>query len=203
MKKSILKVLALMLLTVLAVLPTVSCGGEKERYCYAEIVTDHGTITLRLDRENAPITVDNFVSLAEDGFYDGLTFHRAQVNFMIQGGDPKANGSGDSGKTIKGEFSSNGVDNKISHKRGVISMARSDKPNSASCQFFICNADSEFLDGNYAAFGEVIDGLDVVDAITAMMAPYGDGKYGTVSDKSKQVVITEINVISEAVATSR
>lgn len=152
------------------------CGGntpvsqeEKERYVMIEItMKDGGVIKLQLDSEAAPITVENFVALASDGFYDGLTFHRAVDGFMIQGGDPEGTGMGGSKDQIKGEFSGNGWDNAISHQRGVISMARSGNPNSASSQFFITNGDATFLDGQYAAFGTVTEGMDVVDAIAKM-----------------------------------
>ena len=130
---------------------------------HAEItVRDYGVITLELDAGTAPITVANFVKLAQAGFYDGLTFHRIMDGFMIQGGDPNGNGSGGSGENIKGEFAANGVENNISHVQGVISMARAQNPDSASSQFFITVADATFLDGSYAAFGWVTDGLDVV-----------------------------------------
>ena len=124
-----------------------------------------GEITLELYPEIAPITVENFVSLVKEGFYNGLIFHRVIAGFMIQGGDPMGIGIGGSGKNIKGEFKMNGVDNNLSHKRGVISMARSQMFDSASSQFFICHADATFLDGQYAAFGAVIDGMETVDEI--------------------------------------
>ena len=140
---------------------------------YVEVcVKDYGRFVVLLDATTAPATVANFISLVEEGFYDGLTFHRVITNFMIQGGDPKGNGTGNSATTIKGEFSSNGHANDISHKYGVISMARSDDPNSASCQFFICNADaSKSLDGDYAAFGYVVEGMSVIDEITKDVFP--------------------------------
>ena len=116
-------------------------------------VKDYGTIEVELDGDTAPITVANFIKLVNEKFYDGLTFHRIMSGFMIQGGDPLGNGTGGSDETIKGEFSSNGVENNISHKRGVISMARSSDPDSASSQFFIMHQDSTYLDGEYAAFG--------------------------------------------------
>ena len=122
-------------------------------------------ITLELYPEIAPITVENFVSLVKEGFYNGLIFHRVIAGFMIQGGDPLGSGFGGSDKTIKGEFKLNGVENNLSHERGVISMARSQMPNSASSQFFICHADATFLDGQYAAFGRVIEGMETVDDI--------------------------------------
>ena len=147
---------------------------------HAEIeIENYGTITLELDADTAPISVENFCTLAGDGFYDGLTFHRIISGFMIQGGDPDGTGSGGSDKTIKGEFSSNGVENNISHVRGVISMARSDAPDSASSQFFIVHEDSTFLDGEYAAFGHVTSGMEIVDDICAD-TPVEDGN-GTVS----------------------
>ncbi|MBR6740013.1 MAG: peptidylprolyl isomerase [Clostridia bacterium] len=124
-----------------------------------------GVITLELSPEAAPITVANFEKLVGEGFYNGLTFHRVIAGFMIQGGDPLGNGMGGSDEKIKGEFAANGVANPISHKRGVISMARAQNPNSASSQFFIMHADGEFLDGQYAAFGHVTSGIEVVDAI--------------------------------------
>ncbi len=132
----------------------------------AKITMESGdTITLELYPEIAPVTVENFVSLAKEGFYDGLIFHRVIAGFMIQGGDPMGIGIGGSGKNIKGEFKVNGVENNLSHERGVISMARSQMFDSASSQFFICHADSTFLDGQYAAFGRVIDGMETVDDI--------------------------------------
>jgi len=133
-----------------------------------------GVITVELDPEAAPITVANFLKLVDEGFYDGLTFHRIISGFMIQGGDPTGTGTGGSDEKIKGEFSANGWDNPISHKRGVISMARSQDFNSASCQFFITNADVQFLDGDYAAFGVVTSGMDVVDEISAVSTGAND-----------------------------
>ncbi|MDR3364379.1 MAG: peptidylprolyl isomerase [Clostridiales Family XIII bacterium] len=133
-----------------------------------------GTIDIALDAEAAPITTANFLKLVDAGFYDGLTFHRIIPGFMIQGGDPEGTGMGGADEEIKGEFADNGWDNPISHKRGVISMARSQSPNSASSQFFITNADADFLDGQYAAFGTVISGMDVVDEISAAPTKAGD-----------------------------
>ena len=128
-------------------------------------MTDGGKIVCELYPEKAPQSVRNMISLANKGFYDGLIFHRVISGFMIQGGCPKGTGTGGPGYCIKGEFKLNGVKNNLSHKRGVVSMARSSSYNSASSQFFICHADSTFLDGNYAAFGEVVSGMDVVDGI--------------------------------------
>ena len=128
-------------------------------------MADGGIIKIELDHNAAPITAKNFDKLVSEGFYDGLIFHRVIVGFMIQGGDPTGTGMGGSKQNIKGEFAANGVKNPISHKRGVISMARSNRPDSASSQFFICHADATFLDGQYAAFGHVTEGMDVVDRI--------------------------------------
>ena len=155
-------------------------------------VQDYGTISLELDAATAPISVTNFINLANEGFYDGLTFHRIISGFMIQGGDPNGNGTGGSEKTIKGEFSANGVENDISHVRGVISMARANDPDSGSSQFFIVHEDSTFLDGQYAAFGHVTDGMDVVDAICEAV-PVQDNN-GTVA-AADQPVITAVTVI--------
>lgn len=156
------------------------------------IIKDYGTIQVELDRENAPITVENFLNLIEDKFYDNLTFHRIIKGFMIQGGDPKGNGTGGSKKTIKGEFSANGVNNELSHVRGTISMARSEEYDSASSQFFIMHEDNLGLDGNYAAFGKVISGMEVVDKIAENTKVEDDN--GTVLKKN-QPVIESIRVI--------
>lgn len=137
-------------------------------------IKDYGDIQLELDHQSAPITCQNFEELVKSGFYDGLTFHRIIKGFMIQGGDPKGTGCGGSGKNIKGEFKVNGVNNTISHKRGVISMARSQLFNSASSQFFICDANDEFLDGQYAAFGHVVQGMEVVDKIASTKTDRND-----------------------------
>lgn len=155
-------------------------------------VQDYGTISLELDADTAPISVTNFINLANEGFYDGLTFHRIISGFMIQGGDPNGNGTGGSEKTIKGEFSANGVENDISHVRGVISMARANDPDSGSSQFFIVHEDSTFLDGQYAAFGHVTDCMDVVDAICEAV-PVQDNN-GTVA-AADQPVITAVTVV--------
>lgn len=160
----------------------------------AEVIvmkTSMGTIKLRLFPEKAPKTVENFVTHAKEGYYDGLTFHRVINGFMIQGGDPLGNGTGGSDETIKGEFSDNGVENDISHVRGTISMARSSDPDSASSQFFIVHQDSTYLDGQYAAFGHVTDGMDVVDAICED-TPVQDNN-GTVA-ADNQPVITSITI---------
>lgn len=132
---------------------------------------DYGDISLELDADTAPITVTNFVKLAQDGFYDGLTFHRIMEGFMMQGGDPEGKGTGGAEETIKGEFKENGVENDISHERGVISMARSMDFDSASSQFFIMHADNDYLDGKYAAFGHVTEGMEIVDEICTSAKP--------------------------------
>ena len=169
--------------------------SQREVY-YVEIcVKNYGKMVVLLDRTTAPKTVDNFIGLVEDGFYDGLTFHRVLENFMIQGGDPEATGLGGSPNKIYGEFLYNGWYNDLSHKRGVISMARSATSyNSASSQFFICNADSAGLDGQYAAFGYVVKGMSVVDKITEKTAPYGDDN-GGIENKKDQAVIKYIKVL--------
>ena len=133
-----------------------------------------GKIELELCPEAAPETVKNFKSLVERGFYDGLTFHRIIPGFMIQGGDPLGNGMGGAEKNIKGEFRANGHNNPIKHERGVISMARAFDPNSASSQFFIMHADAPHLDGQYAAFGKVVSGMETVDEIAAIPTDYSD-----------------------------
>lgn len=155
-------------------------------------IKDYGKITVALDPDSAPITVDNFVKLVKDGFYDGLTFHRIMEGFMMQGGDPEGTGMGGSEKTIKGEFSQNGVENNLSHTRGAISMARSMDPDSASSQFFIVHKDSEFLDGQYACFGYVTEGIEVVDKVCKDAKPTDDN--GTIP-KENQPVINSIKIV--------
>ena len=177
----------IILLTVVLALTVAGCGNGKKSETaapagvdtlpaggmhHAEIkVKDYGTITVELNGNAAPITVDNFMKLAKSGFYNGLTFHRIIDGFMIQGGDPEGTGRGGSKDKIKGEFSSNGVNNPISHVKGVISMARAQDLDSASSQFFITVADAVYLDGSYAAFGTVTDGMEVVEKIAADAKP--------------------------------
>lgn len=143
-------------------------------------IKDFGTIKVELNKEQAPITVDNFVKLVNKGFYNGLTFHRVIKGFMIQGGCPIGNGTGGPGYCIKGEFKANGVNNTISHKRGVISMARAMDFDSAGSQFFIMHKDADYLDGQYAAFGIVTSGIEVVDAIARVRTTPSDRPYDPV-----------------------
>ena len=202
MKKS-LRLLGL-LLVVMLILGMTACNQEQEGqddvdYSLVEkpivtmVIKDYGTIKMKLYPDKAPQTVFNFIALIEDGYYDGLTFHRIMEGFMVQGGDPKGDGTGGPGYCIKGEFSINGHEgNTISHKRGVVSMARKSYPNdSAGSQFFIMHADNAGLDGQYAAFGKVIEGMDVVDAMAKV--PVKDDN-GTLADASKAPVIESISV---------
>ena len=160
---------------------------------HAEItIKDYGTVSVELDGDTAPITVQNFMDLANDGFYDGLTFHRIIDGFMIQGGDPMGTGMGGSDKNIKGEFEMNDVKNDISHVKGVISMARAQDPDSASSQFFVTVDDATFLDGQYAGFGHVTEGQDVADKIAAEAQTTDDN--GTVLPEN-QPKITAIRII--------
>ncbi|MGP1504648.1 MAG: peptidylprolyl isomerase [Eggerthia catenaformis] len=154
-------------------------------------IKNYGTIEATLDGKAAPITVKNFVSLINEKFYDGLTFHRIIKGFMIQGGDPMGNGTGGSDNNIKGEFKANGYNNPISHQRGVLSMARSQDYNSASSQFFIMQKDNTSLDGQYAAFGKVTKGIEIVDKICDNVKV--EDNNGTVKDKN-QPIITSIRI---------
>ncbi|WP_204789252.1 peptidylprolyl isomerase [Oscillibacter sp. CU971] len=164
-------------------------SGTAENACTAVIeIEEYGAITLALDADAAPVTTENFVSLAREGFYDGLTFHRIIEGFMMQGGDPNGDGTGGSGQTIKGEFRKNGVENSLSHTRGAISMARSNDCDSASSQFFIVHEDSTFLDGSYAAFGYVTEGMEVVDAICADAEPT-DGN-GFIAPEAQPMILS-------------
>ncbi len=156
---------------------------------YAEIVMrDHGTITVALNANAAPKTVENFKMLADDHFYDGLSFHRIMEGFMMQGGDPRSDGTGGSRDNVVGEFSANGIENPLSHVRGAISMARTESYDSATSQFFIVHEDSLFLDGEYAAFGYVIDGMDIVDTICTTVEPLDDN--GTIEIGDQPVMRT-------------
>ncbi len=155
-------------------------------------IKDYGDITIKLYGDIAPVTVANFVNLVKKGFYDGLTFHRAIDGYMIQGGCPNGDGTGNSATRIYGEFKENGFKNKLSHKRGVISMARSSDYNSASCQFFIMLGDQKALDGNYAAFGEVVEGMEILDQV--MLDIGKTGQNGEV-DTAKQPIIETIKMV--------
>lgn len=207
MKRLFPRISALLALLLCLTIPLTGCSGETSESsedadessepavtAYADIeVQDYGVITVALDGESAPKTVENFIQLAKDGFYDGLTFHRIVANFMIQGGDPNGDGTGGSDSTVHGEFAANGYKtNNLSHTRGAISMARSDYYNSASSQFFIVQADSPHLDGVYAAFGYVTEGMDVVDAIVENSADPIDENGLLAADQ--QPVITSITI---------
>lgn len=199
-KKNVIFVVSIIVIIILLLVINILVNNKKEKNDMKDLLTgkhyvemkvkDYGTIELELDSDVAPITVTNFINLVNSKFYDGLTFHRIIDGFMIQGGDPLGNGTGGSSKTIKGEFSENGVKNSISHVRGVISMARSSDYNSASSQFFIIQKDTTSLDGQYAAFGKVISGMDVVDKIAKVKV---EDDNGTVS-KENQPVIESIRV---------
>lgn len=162
------------------------------KYTVEIVMKDLGTIRVELDADAAPITVTNFVKLVNEDFYDGLTLHRIMDGFMMQGGDPTGTGMGGSDETIKGEFAINGVENNLSHTRGAISMARSSKPNSASSQFFIVHEDSTFLDGQYACFGYVTEGIEIVDQICENAIV--EDNNGTVLPEN-QPVIESISVV--------
>ncbi len=195
--KTLKKSLALILVTILAFSCVMlsGCGGNegsKDSNTAVIDIKDYGTITIELKPDDAPITVANFKKLVNEGFYDGLTFHRIMEGFMMQGGDPLGNGTGGSEEEIKGEFSSNGVDNKLSHTRGAVSMARSMMPDSASSQFFIVHEDSTFLDGDYAVFGYVTEGLEVVDKVCTTAKPTDNN--GTIP-ADEQPVITSIKLV--------
>lgn len=173
---------------------TASSADDITPTAYAEIdIKDYGIITVALDGNSAPATVENFSKLANSGFYNGLTFHRIIDGFMMQGGDPNADGTGGSDETVSGEFSSNDFNNRLSHTRGAISMARSSSYDSASSQFFIVQSDSTQLDGDYAAFGYVTDGMDIVDKICKEAAPDADNG---LQEKENQPIINSITVKS-------
>lgn len=184
--------LALAAVTLAAVLLLRGRSGRGTLHHVELEVQNYGTITMELDASAAPKTVENFLKLAGSGFYDGLTFHRIIDGFMIQGGDPRGDGTGGSDETVVGEFAENGVENPISHVRGTVSMARSSDKNSASSQFFIVQTDSTYLDGQYAAFGHVTDGMDIVDAICKNTRT--TDRNGTVAPEN-QPVITAVRVL--------
>ena len=200
MKKLLLIILTLFLITGCSFKDLFIKENEKQEYLTGKInieiiVKDYGVIKAELDADTATITVTNFVNLVKSGFYDNLTFHRIINGFMIQVGDPNHDGSGGSEKTIKGEFSANGVENNISHTRGTISMARrggypdtAETMNSASSQFFIMHQDYTSLDGSYAAFGHVTEGMDIVDKIVANAKPTDDN--GTIKYEEQPIIET-------------
>ena len=198
--KKFIKILAL--LTV-ALLVFCSCGQNSDSNSDTSSSAEHtkvlftmesgDTFTIELYPEYAPETCENFIKLVKEGFYDGLTFHRVVEDFMAQGGDPNGDGTGGSSETIKGEFSQNGfTQNTLSHERGVVSMARSNDYDSASSQFFICYADCSFLDGQYAAFGKVVDGMDTVDGFL-------DVERTTGSDGAESSPVTPIVIESATI----
>ena len=212
MKKKTIKQMMIALIVCCCLLFGIGCGkngdtsvgdstGEPQEIIYAAAlvtdtyadieIADHGTITVALAKEYAPATVENFVTLAESGFYDGLTFHRIMEDFMMQGGDPEGDGTGGSDTEIFGEFQQNGFQNPLSHTRGAVSMARAMAFNSASSQFFIVHEDSTFLDGSYAAFGYVTEGMEIVDQICEEAEPTDDN--GSIA-RDAQPVITRITI---------
>lgn len=189
--KNIIRSALLLTVALSLILLSASCSSVKNYTVEIEI-ENYGTITAVLDGKAAPITVKNFVTLAKDGFYEGVSFHRIINGFMMQGGDPDGDGIGGSSKTIKGEFSANGVNNSISHTRGTLSMARATGYDSASSQFFIMHQDNANLDGLYAAFGRVTDGIEIVDEICTKTPVIGDNGY---VEPGNRPIIKEIRVI--------
>lgn len=188
MRKHMLKYLALSVSATMLMGVFSGCGSQDN-----STVSTGDSFIITLYPDIAPITCENFEKLVEEGFYDGLTFHRVVENFMAQGGDPSGNGTGGSSETIKGEFSQNGVENNLSHTRGVVSMARSNDPDSASSQFFICYTDCSFLDGQYAAFGEVTEGMEVVDSFLEVERSMGSD--GAVSSPNSPIVMEKVKMI--------
>lgn len=191
MKRTVIKFSALLVLLALALGAVSACSSGETDYVEMK-VKNFGVVVIRLDRTSAPETVENFASLVKSGFYEGKTFHRIIANFMIQGGAPDS--SSPKLSPIKGEFLSNGFNNPLKHERGTISMARTDDPDSATSQFFICNADYPSLDGEYAAFGWVVEGMDVIDAITIYGIQYTYG--GIIYNKEYQPVIESMRFVN-------
>lgn len=192
------KYLGTLLLLIALAAMAAGCGGKAAQgeslsgKHHVEIeLEDYGVIKAELDADAAPVTVTNFIGLAKEGFYNGLTFHRIIDGFMMQGGDPTGTGNGGSAQTIKGEFSENGVENSLEHIRGTLSMARSQSYDSASSQFFIVQEDSPHLDGLYAAFGQVTEGMEIVDQICETL---GNTSTGIVAEADRPV-IKEIRVL--------
>lgn len=192
MKRRGLKFLALSISAALLVGTLAACGSKKDS---ASKSSGDISFVITLYPDVAPITCENFEKLVKDGFYDGLKFHRVVEDFMAQGGDPKGDGTGGSTDTIKGEFSQNGVENTLSHTRGVVSMARSNDPDSASSQFFICYGDESFLDGQYAAFGKVTEGMDVVDSFVKVERSMGSD--GAVSSPNTDIIMENVKMIDD------
>lgn len=192
MKRRGLKFLALSISAALLVGTLAACESKKDS---ASKSSGDNSFVITLYPDVAPITCENFEKLVKDGFYDGLKFHRVVEDFMAQGGDPKGDGTGGSTDTIKGEFSQNGVENTLSHTRGVVSMARSNDPDSASSQFFICYGDESFLDGQYAAFGKVTEGMDVVDSFVKVERSMGSD--GAVSSPNTDIIMENVKMIDD------
>ena len=192
MKRRGLKFLALSISAALVVGTLAACGSKKDS---ASKSSGDNSFVITLYPDVAPITCENFEKLVKDGFYNGLKFHRVVEDFMAQGGDPKGDGTGGSTDTIKGEFSQNGVENTLSHTRGVVSMARSNDPDSASSQFFICYGDESFLDGQYAAFGKVTEGMDVVDSFVKVERSMGSD--GAVSSPNTDIIMENVKMIDD------
>ena len=194
--KVIKKVMAAAVATTMLMLT--GCGSDAEKSDSKEAVKQSGnTIVLTLHKDQAPITCENFEKLVNEGFYNGLTFHRVVDNFMAQGGDPEGTGMGGSKDTIKGEFKSNGVNNELSHQRGVVSLARSQDPDSASSQFFICYGDCSFLDGDYAAFANVTEGMEVVDDFTKVKR--SANSMGEMAIPETPIVMEKVEMIEDDV----
>ena len=193
MKRRGLKFLALSISAALLVGTLAACGSKKDS---ASKSSGDNSFVITLYPDVAPSTCENFEKLVKDGFYDGLKFHRVVDGFMAQGGDPSGDGTGGSSETIKGEFSQNGVENNLSHTRGVVSMARSNDPDSASSQFFICYSDDDtFLDGQYAAFGKVTEGMDVVDSFLKVERSLGSD--GAQSSPNQDIVMEKVKMIDD------
>lgn len=188
-KKKGLRILALSLSAVMMAGVLSGCGSGKEDSAAGE------KFVITLYPDIAPITCENFETLVKDGFYDGLTFHRVVDDFMAQGGDPAGDGTGGSENTIKGEFAENGVENTLSHQRGVVSMARSNDMDSASSQFFICYTDCSFLDDSYAAFGEVTEGMEVVDEFLQVERSMGGD--GAPSSPNTKIIMEKVEMIDD------
>lgn len=194
--KVIKKVMAAAVATTMLMLT--GCGSDAEKSDSKEAVKQSGnTIVLTLHKDQAPITCENFEKLVNEGFYNGLTFHRVVDNFMAQGGDPEGTGMGGSKDTIKGEFKNNGVNNELSHQRGVVSMARSQDPDSASSQFFICYGDCSFLDGDYAAFANVTEGMELVDDFTKVKR--SANSMGEMAIPETPIVMEKVEMIEDDV----